>query len=67
MMYVAVQLPSHVYFFATPQTAAHQAPRPSPSLSLPKLMSIELAMPSKHLILYCPFMDHCLVMVKGFA
>ena len=49
--FVVVQLPSWVWLFATPWTAAHQA---SLSLSifqsLPKFMSIELVMPSNHLI-----------------
>ena len=50
-----VQSLSRVRLFATPWTAARQ-----PSLSftvsrsLLKLMSIELVMPSKHPILYCP-------------
>ena len=48
---VVVQLPSHVQFFETPQTAAHQA-----SLSLtiswssPEFISIESVMLSNHLI-----------------
>ena len=51
-LFSSVQLLSCVRFFATPWTAAHQA-----SLSItnpwspPKLMSIELVMPSNHLIL----------------
>ena len=41
--------------FATPWTAAHQASRSfTISWSLLKLMSIELMMPSNHLILCCP-------------
>ena len=50
----SVQLLSHVRLFATPWLAARQ-----PSLSITnsqsslKLMSIELVMPSSHLILYC--------------
>ena len=40
----------------TPWTAAHQASLSvTISQSLPKLMSIELVMPSNHLILCCPF------------
>ena len=52
-----VQLLSHVWFFATPWTAARQS-----SLSITnfwcllKLMSIESVMPSNHLILYCPLL-----------
>ena len=43
---------SLVRFFATPWTAAHQASLSiTNSRSLPKLMSIELVMPSSHLIL----------------
>ena len=53
----SVQLLSRVQLFVTPRTAAHQA-----SLSiinswrLLKLMSIELVMPSHHLILFHPFL-----------
>jgi len=42
--------------FVTPWTAAHQAPLYTTiSWSLPKFMSIESVMPSKHLILSHPF------------
>ena len=42
---------------ATPWTAAHQASLSiTNSWSLPKLMSIELVMPSNHLILCCPLL-----------
>ena len=53
----SVQSLSHVWHFATPWTAASQA-----SLSItnsqnpPKPMSIELMMPSNHLILCCPLL-----------
>ena len=51
----SVQLLSHVWLFTTPWTAACQ---PSLSITNPqsllKLMSIETAMPSNHLILCCP-------------
>ena len=48
----SVQLFSHVQLFATPWTAARQAPLSiTNSRSLLKLMSIESVMPSKHLIL----------------
>ena len=51
----SVQLLSHVPLFATPRTAAHQASLSiTNSWSLLRLMSIELVMPSKHLILYRP-------------
>ena len=49
-----VQLLSHVWLFATPKTEAHQSSLSSTiSLSLLKFMSIELVMPSSHLILCC--------------
>ena len=52
---VVVQSLSHLWVFATPWTAAHQASLPiANSWSLPKLMSIELVMPSNHLILFSP-------------
>ena len=45
---------SHIQFFATPWTAAHQASLPFiNSRGLLKLMSIESVMPSNHLILSC--------------
>ena len=48
----SVQLLSHVRLFATPWTAARQASLSiTNSQSLPKLTSIELVMPSNHLIL----------------
>ena len=49
---VAVQLLSHVRLFETPGTAARQAPLSfTISRSLLTLMSVELVMPSNHLIL----------------
>ena len=52
-----VQLLSHVWLFATPFTAVRQV---SLSITNPqslfKLMSIDLVMPSTHLILYCPLL-----------
>ena len=52
----SVQSFSHVWFFVTPWTAACQASLfITNSWSLPKLMSIELVMPSNHLIFWCPF------------
>ena len=51
----SVQLLSRVRLFATPWTAARQASLSiTNSQSLPKLMSIELVMPSNHLILCRP-------------
>ena len=48
----SVQLLSHIWLFATPWTAAHQASQSiTSSPSLLKLMSIESVMPSNHLIL----------------
>ena len=48
---------SHVQLFATPRTAACQASLSiTNSWSLLKLMSIELVMPFKHLILCCPLL-----------
>ena len=53
--FVVVQLLSHVQLFATPWTSAPQAsPSFTVSQSLLRLMSIELMMPSSHLI-------HCLI------
>ena len=52
-----VQLLSHVQLFATPWTAAHQASLSiTNSRRLPKLTSIELVMPSNHLILCSPLL-----------
>ena len=55
----SVQPLSHVQFFATPWTAAHNrlsCPLLSISQSLLKFMSTELMMPSNHLILCHPFL-----------
>ena len=53
----SVQLLSHLQLFATPWTAAHQASLSiTNSQSLLKLMSIELVMPSNHLILCHPLL-----------
>ena len=49
---LVVQLPSHVQFFVTLWTVAHQASLSlTISQSLPTFMSIESVMPSNHLIL----------------
>ena len=54
---LTVQLLSHVRLFVTPWTAAQQASLPiTNSRSLLKLTSIELVMPSSHLILYRPLL-----------
>ena len=53
---VVAQWLSHVWLFATPWIAAHQASMSfTISWSLLKVMSIESVMLSKHLILCCPF------------
>ena len=46
---------SHIQFFVTPWTAAHQASL-SITNSLLKLVSIKSVMPSNHLILCCPLL-----------
>ena len=52
---MAVQSLSHVWLIVTPRSAAHQASLSfTISLSLLNLMSIELVMPSNHLLLHCP-------------
>ena len=51
----SVQLLSRIHLFATPWTSAHQTSL-SNSRSLCKLLSIELVMPSNHLILCHPFL-----------
>ena len=54
---VSVQSLRHVQLFVTTWTAACQASLSiTNSWSLPKLMSIELVMPSKHLVLYHPLL-----------
>ena len=53
-MFIRVQLLSRIRLFATPWTVARQASLSiTISQSLLKFMSIELLMPSNHLILYC--------------
>ena len=53
----SVQFPSRVQLFVTPWIAACQASLSiTNSRSLPKLMSIELVMPSSHLILCHPLL-----------
>ena len=57
IQFSSVQLFSHVQLFATPWIAACQVSLSiTNSQSLPKLMSIELVMPSSHLILCCPLL-----------
>ena len=57
LLFSSGQLHSHVWPFAIPWTAAHQASLSfTNSRSLLKLMSIESVMPSNHLILCCPLL-----------
>ena len=57
VQFSSVQSLSHVLLFATPWTAALQASQFITNYrSLLKLMSIELLMPSNHLILYHPLL-----------
>ena len=57
IQFSSIQSLSRVQLFATPWTAACQASLSiTNSWSLPKLMSIELVMPSNHLILLCPLL-----------
>ena len=66
----SVQSLNHVWLFATPWTAAHQASLSIiNSWSLPKLMFIESVMPSNHLILYRPllFLPSILPSIKVFS
>ena len=57
LAFSSVQSLSHVRLFETPWTAAHQASLSiANSQSLLKLMSIELVMPSNHLILCRPLL-----------
>ena len=57
LFYTLVQSLSHVLLFVTPWTAARQASMSiTYSQSLFKFMSIELVMPSNHLILYHPLL-----------
>ena len=56
-LFVVIHSLSSVQLFVTPWTAAHQTSLSiTISQSLLKLMSIESAMPSNHLILCCPLL-----------
>ena len=55
VQFSSVQSPSHIWLFATLWTASCQASLSTNTQSLLKLMSIELVMPSKHLISAIPF------------
>ena len=68
LLFVAVQSLSHVRLFAIPWTAARQAPLSfTISQSLLKLMSIELVMPSNHLILCCPLLPSIFPSIRVFS
>ena len=57
VQFSSVQSLSHVQIFSTPWTAARQASLSiTNSRSLPRLMSVESVMPSKHLILCHPLL-----------
>ena len=57
VQFSSVQSLSRVWLFATPWATAHQASRSiTNSRSLPKLMSIELVVPSNHVILCHPLL-----------
>ena len=57
VQFSSVQLLSRVQLFVTPRTAAHKDSLSiTNSRSLPKLMSIEMVMPSNHLILCRPLL-----------
>ena len=57
VQFSSVQSLSHVQLFVTPWTAGCQASLAiTNSWNLPKLMSIELVMPSSYLILCCPLL-----------
>ena len=65
---VVVQSLSHVRLFATPWTAACQASLSfTISRSLLELMSIELVMPSNHLILYHPLLSSIFPSLRVFS
>ena len=56
-LFSSIQSLSHLQDFATPWTAAHQASLSiTNSWSLPKLVSLELVMPSNHFILCHPLL-----------
>ena len=56
LQFSAVQLLSHVRLLVTPWITCQVSLSIINSWSLPKLMSIELVMPSNHLILCCPLL-----------
>ena len=66
---VVVQLLSHVWLFATPWTAAHQASLSFPIFwSLLKIMSIESVMPSNYWVLCQPLLlPSIFLIIKVFS
>ena len=65
---VVVRSLSHVWLFATPWAAAHQASLSfTISQSLLKLIVIELVVPSNHLILCCPLLPSFFLSVMVFS
>ena len=65
---IVVQLLSHVWFFATPWTAAHPAPLSlTTSWNLLKLLFIESVMPSNHLILCYAFFSFFFPSIRVFS
>ena len=70
VQFSSVQSLSHVRLFVTPWTAACQVSLSvTNSQSLLKLMSIELVMPSSHLILCCPLvlLPSIFPSIRGFS
>ena len=70
LQFSSVQSLSHVQLFATPWNAAHQASLSiANTWSLLKLMSIELVMPSNHLILCHPLLllPSIFPSIRGFS
>ena len=70
LIILIVQSLSHVWLFATPWTAAHQAFLSfTVSRSLLTFTSMELVMPSNHLILCCPllFLPSIFLSVRVFS
>ena len=69
LQFSSVQSLSRVRFFVTPWTAARQASLSINSQSLSKLMSIELVIPSNHLILCHPLLllPSTFPSIRGFS
>ena len=68
LQFSSVQLLSCARLFVTPWTTAHQASLSiTNSQNLPKLMSIELVMPSNHLILCHPLLPSIFPRIRVFS